>query len=293
MRNPYQCPITGVKIDKSSCKHNSPSEDTFTYRVKTIGEVTLTRVSWIILEENSFPQKHIIAGLCRNHFEKFKVGFKVLSNFINEGYKSQEFPKTFEEKWHHLLEFIFVNGGNESKKFNFNSINDYTITYSHNPEEFVQILDYLKITGFLWFNSMLSPETDNVLFSEVKLTFEGMEQAKLSLPIDPMVRLTREGFDLGDKSTNQRVNHAIKLFHYGSNIENMRSACETLSFVLEPLRSELKEKFSGDTEEFFNIVNNFNIRHNKDRTKRIEHMAQLEWVFYGLLNTIRTYYKIK
>ena len=76
-------------------------------------------------------------------------------------------------------------------------------------------------------------------------------------------------------------------------MEKMRSACETLMFVLEPLREELRVFFKGDTEHFFNIVNNFCIRHNKERTKAIEMPEQFEWLFYSLLNTINTYVKIK
>ncbi|HEX4850263.1 MAG TPA: hypothetical protein VFV08_05615, partial [Puia sp.] len=51
--------------------------------------------------------------------------------------------------------------------------------------------------------------------------------------------------------------------------------------------------FDGDTEDLFNIVNNFTIRHGKISTKRIVHEEQLEWVFYSLLNTLNTYIKMK
>ncbi len=51
--------------------------------------------------------------------------------------------------------------------------------------------------------------------------------------------------------------------------------------------------FDSDTEDFFNIVNNFDIRHNKNRVKLINNEEQLEWIFYSLLNTINTYVKMK
>ena len=74
----------------------------------------------------------------------------------------------------------------------------------------------------------------------------------------------------------------------------MRSACESLSYVLEPLREELPKYFhKQDVSDFFNIVNNFDIRHNKDHTKKLIHPEQLEWGFYSLLNTINTYVKLK
>ena len=64
--------------------------------------------------------------------------------------------------------------------------------------------------------------------------------------------------------------------------------------MLEPNRyDELKSLFEGDTEYFFRLVNEFNIRHNKVSTKKIEHEEQLEWLFYSLLNTINTFVKLK
>jgi len=60
---------------------------------------------------------------------------------------------------------------------------------------------------------------------------------------------------------------------------------------LEPLREELKKTFTSDTKIFFRIVNEFNVKHNKERTKNIQHEEQLEWIFYSLLNTINTYSK--
>jgi hypothetical protein len=83
-------------------------------------------------------------------------------------------------------------------------------------------------------------------------------------------------------------------FKEPQTMDRMRSACESLSFVLEPLREDLKKYFnSKDTEAFFNIVNNFDIRHNKEQTKDIQYQEQLEWIFYSLLNTITIYTKLK
>lgn len=49
----------------------------------------------------------------------------------------------------------------------------------------------------------------------------------------------------------------------------------------------------GDTNVFFKIINDFDIRHNKNTTRQIEFPEQLEWIFYSLLNTINTYTKLK
>lgn len=289
------CPITSIKIKNQDFQGNHPNENSYTYRVPTIGEVTLSTPAWYILEQNAFPQKSIIAGFCRNTYDRKGKGPKITTDFINEGFKSIEVPSSFEEKWRHLLEYLYETGGKESKTFTLNSSIDYTITYSpnNNDFEFVRIVDHLKLLNYITYKSKNDTIPQEVIFSQISLTRDGLEQAKNSLPSDPMIRLIREHFSLGDADTNQKVNHAINLFHANSSMESKRSACETLSFILEPLRNELKKEFSGDTEDFFYIVNNFNIRHNKERTKRIEYSAQLEWVFYGLLNTIRTYYLLK
>lgn len=289
------CPITGIRINRQDFQSNQPIENSYTYRAPTVGEVTLSVPAWFILEQNAFPQKPIIAGFCRNTFDRKGKGPKITTDFINEGYKSIEVPSSFEEKWRHLLEYLYEAGGKESKTFTLNSLVDYTITYSPYTDdfEFIRIVDHLKLLNYIIYKSKDDTHPLEVIFFQISLTIDGLEQAKKSLPTDPMIRLIREDFSLSDRDTNEKVNHAIKLFHTNSSMDNKRSACETLSFILEPLRNELKKGFSGDTEDFFNIVNNFNIRHNKERTKRIEHSAQLEWVFYGLLNTIRTFYLLK
>jgi hypothetical protein len=110
-----------------------------------------------------------------------------------------------------------------------------------------------------------------------------------------MAALVDQAISTGDYETDERINHAKDLFfREPQSIDRMRSACEVLSFVLEPLREDLKQYFQkGDVSNFFNIVNNFDIRHNKEQTKAIVHPEQLEWVFYSLLNTITAYTKLK
>jgi hypothetical protein len=77
-------------------------------------------------------------------------------------------------------------------------------------------------------------------------------------------------------------------------MDDKRSACETLSYVLEPLRKELEAFFStSDVSDFFQLVNRFDVRHNKSSTINLVHEEQLEWVFYTLLNSISTFTKLK
>ena len=110
----------------------------------------------------------------------------------------------------------------------------------------------------------------------------------------PLFSLVDQKITTGDSSVDVKIEHARALFFNElPTPDKMRSACEALIFILEPLRDELKGLFNDDTEAFFNIVNNFTIRHNKVKTKSINTPEQLEWIFYSLLNTINTYVKMK
>ena len=130
----------------------------------------------------------------------------------------------------------------------------------------------------------------NVLLSE-----EGRKEAKKELPQVPMFSLFSQEITTGDLDTDGKINHAKDLFFTEpQTMDRMRSACEALSFVIEPMRKDLKKFIAdADVEHFFQLVNKFDIRHNNDYTKNLQHPEQLEWVFYSLLNTINTYTKLK
>ncbi len=109
----------------------------------------------------------------------------------------------------------------------------------------------------------------------------------------PLLGLIEQKIETGDLKIDAEIQSARELFlNRSATEEQMRSGCEKLSFVLEPLREKLKIHLDGDTEAFFTIVNNFNVRHNKATTKKIAHREQYEWVFYGMLNTINAYSKM-
>src|SRR5205823_301894 len=125
----------------------------------------------------------------------------------------------------------------------------------------------------------------------VQLTDIGIDEVEKELPKVPMIGLVNQDITTGDSDIDEQINHAKDLFYQEpQTFERMRSACEALSYVLEPLREETKKYFkSKDIEDFFQIINTFDIRHNKDSTKTIVYEEQLEWVFYALLNTVNTY----
>lgn len=133
------------------------------------------------------------------------------------------------------------------------------------------------------------------LYTGVKVTNLGKEEAKKALPKIPLFGLINQTITTGERERDEKLNHARELFfREPQTFDNMRSACETLSYVLEPLRDNLKYYFeSKDVSDFFQIVNKFDIRHNKETTMKVVEPEQLEWVFYSLLNTISAYSKLK
>jgi hypothetical protein len=133
------------------------------------------------------------------------------------------------------------------------------------------------------------------LFMNVELTPFGAEEIEKELPKIPMVGLVDQKITTGNTEIDNAINNAKDLFfREPQSLDKMRNACETLSYVLEPMRSDLSNFFSSsDVSDFFQIVNRFDIRHNKSTTISLIHEEQLEWIFYTLLNTFQTYSKLK
>ncbi|HEY5122838.1 MAG TPA: hypothetical protein VIK14_03805, partial [Ignavibacteria bacterium] len=192
------------------------------------------------------------------------------------------------------LNYLYNKGGSEFKTFDF-SCDDYPLAYSKDIKEFQRVIEYLQDNLFLDYIRDPILAADNIMLRvQLRLSRIGIEEIEKELPVMPMWELIKQDVFTGNVSIDDKISHAKKLFFKSdSTFDDKRSACETLSFILEPLREKLNIVITdSDTSDFFNIVNNFDIRHNKDRTKQIEKVEQLEWIFYSLLNTIICYYKI-
>ena len=107
--------------------------------------------------------------------------------------------------------------------------------------------------------------------------------------------LTSQEIATSNPEWDKRIRHAMDLFNEQPRTkENMRSAAVELCAILEPLRTKLEGRFGRkDTNTFFTLVNEFDVRHNKKEIMLIEHEEQLEWLYYSFLNTLNTYTKLE
>lgn len=103
------------------------------------------------------------------------------------------------------------------------------------------------------------------------MTNIAIEEIEKDMPKTPMISSVDQEITTEDPEVDDKINHAKKLFfHEPQSMDNMRSACETLSYVLEPLRKDLENYLkSKDISDFFQLVNTFDIRHNKESTKNL------------------------
>lgn len=288
------CPLTGYQFNESVIIDEIQGP-VFGYEYSPVGKVKIALPTLIEFINNTQYNHPILAGICRNAFE---IGIEpplINRDFIDNGIKTVPYPKSFKEKVLHFLKYMYDRGGNDYNTFSFSTSNDYPICYSENHEEFRKIIEHLKDR-----HQIKCPNEQTIArgikrYYDVELTDIGIAEVEKVLPKIPMIGLVDQQISTGDSETDDKINYAKDLFFQEpKNLDRMRSACETLSFVLEPLRKDLKKYFmSKDTEDFFQLVNNFDIRHNKEHTKDIEYPEQLEWIFYSLLNTISIYSKLK
>lgn len=280
-------------------------DGTIQYFVKSLGKVNVTIAAYneLIndLETNSdgdkysnvFP-RHQLAGITRNAYERQQEPPLFDSLFIREGYLMEKAPTVFKEKSNRLLMYLYAQGGNENKKFELNSTSDFPLAYAE-FEEFERIVDGLEKAHYIRYSKRHRMGRVGLLFTSVELTALGISEVEKQLPSVPLLSLVEQQIQTGDAVTDERINHAKDLFFAPyATAHDKRSACETLSYVLEPLRDDLVTFFSvSDVSDFFQIVNRFDIRHNKSTTTNLVYQEQLEWVFYTLLNTISMYVKLK
>ncbi|MBX2962113.1 MAG: hypothetical protein KF687_06340 [Cyclobacteriaceae bacterium] len=291
--------ITDIKQDcllgRNIQKIEPITSTTIEYYEDTVGNVKVTLVAYNELMTGDF-ERYIFAGITRNAFEDKQAPPLIDSQFIRDGYKSHNPPMDFKEKAHRFLKYLYEHGGRENEKFELNSTKDFPLAYAE-PEEFIRVVEYLEKQNWIDVNRThkIGAMASQRIYMGVELTTWGMDEIEKHLPQLPLIGLVDQKISTGNIAVDEKINHAKNLFFKtGSTLDDKRSACETLSYVLEPLRDSLATFFSAsDVSDFFQIVNRFDIRHNKSMTINLTHEEQLEWIFYTLLNTITTFVKLK
>ncbi len=288
-----QCVLTGNQLDENPVIDETIG--TFiSYDYSPVGKVKIGIPTFLQFMNDENFNHPILAGICRNAFEDGKEAPLITQDFIANDIKNLQIPKSFKEKWLHFLKIAYKKGGKDYKPLTIVNTRDYTICYSEDGNEFTRILEYLSENFYIKYRDE-KMSWDTTIYRNLLLTDFGIEEVEKELPKIPMIGLVNQDITTGDVEIDTKINHAKELFfREPQTMDRMRSACETMSFILEPLRQDIKKYLTEkDTEDFFNIVNNFDIRHNKDKTINIQHPEQLEWIFYSLLNSINTYTKLK
>ena len=287
------CAITGYELKPEQIK---PLMGTaIEYETEFVGKVKIGISTYNELYNGNY-ERYLIAGICKRRTLDGEEPILIDQAFITGGYKQYHPPVEFEEKCYALLKTLYQLGGKENNEFELQAGRTFAFAYAA-PEEFCRIVEQLANDHHLTIRTThsLGRAPGSKLYMGVKLTSSGKDEAKKALPKMPMFGLVSQAISTGDGDMDEKINHARDLFFSEPvTMDKMRSACETLSYILEPMREDLKTYFGNrDVSDFFQLVNTFDIRHNKDATKTLVHPEQLEWVFYTLLNTINTYTKIK
>ncbi len=291
----FHCPLTDIRFQDQAQFFTDVNSPVFHYRFHPIGEVKITLQALAVLRNLPTDLRRKLAGISRNKYESGEKNFVIESTTWKNDLKEFSIPADLEEKQLLLLNHINRKSeGNTKRIFIQNNI-DYPITFSVNEAEFDHVLDSIKEEGLIdWDHSRILRGGIRTV-TGIRLTKAGRGEIKKSMPQSPMTSLVTQQITTGNVKIDEKIEQAKKLFFViPENMENMRNGCETLCFVLEPLRKDLQQFFSNpDVNAFFQIVNDFDIRHNKPHTKQLIHKEQLEWIFYSLLNTISIYVKLK
>lgn len=124
----------------------------------------------------------------------------------------------------------------------------------------------------------------------------------LELPNDGLLELLKSKNEVIESElTKNKLETAMKMYlHHTSNREEKRKAINLLADIIEPFRYELQDILNEEWEInknkhdnlIFEIVNKFNIRHNKTVMNYSEEIW-FDWMFHYYISVIKTYYRLK
>ncbi len=170
--------FTGDTLNAKNVKPFT-GESFYHYYHPTVGEVKISWEAYGTIYEGGTTEerKHLISGICRNLYESQRepvmVWTKNLSMDLEElkEYFKLTIPKTFKEKWEHLLNFMASKGGLNYEKFSFDPYMDYPITFGDNAE-FERVIEFLEDREFIKVGNLIRTK-DGKNYSDVVLTNKG------------------------------------------------------------------------------------------------------------------------
>ena len=171
------CPLTGIGIRENEVTTVEENYLQIRYKNQVLGEVIMPKTLFTLLEHEKYKELFpIIVGIVRENYTKFKKPFELNSPFFENGYKEFTYPKNFDEKAIHFLNYLSDSGGKEYKSLRVYPDFDYPLAYAINKEEFSRILYKLKNDEFIEFNSINKLEGNVISSIDILLTKKGIAE---------------------------------------------------------------------------------------------------------------------
>lgn len=285
------CVLTGYGAKEFN--YVNPPSSVLTYWNEAVGRVVIGEIYYQTLVNLAQTKNPVLAGWCRELHENGEEPVILTKEVAEEFLESNRYPRTLKEKAERLIRHLYKAGGKEGRAFELQNGADYPLCYAESARDFEDVITYLNEGGSL--SMTVKPLGGRVKLFKGRLDPDVRDTLEEEEAQGPMAGLVNQEIRTGDDSVDRRIDHARKLFlEQPQTKERMRSAVVELAMILEPLRTKLEGTFGKkDTDVFFGLVNQFDIRHNKKEILRIEHEEQLEWLFFTLLNTLNTYAKLQ
>ena len=291
----FSCPITSEKISETDIIKDVNFNGKI-YKTKRFGTIKISKYALLNIDDfcSNYSKRNILRGLLINQYVFNKSPLLITPEYL-DNIQIPNDAKSWEGKWVHLLRHIEKAGGHLRKPIILKSGHDFIITFSDDSMEFQRLGEYLFLNGYI---DVSNPHSNFPrVMMNVTIKDKGMEFLHQGYKHTVLNRLASNVF-IWDEKVSPIVDKACELFFKeNSSREEKRVACKSLADVIENIQ-EIKKRLNKyftkkDTNTFFTIVNEYEIRHNHEMIKRIEFEEQLEWVFYSLLNTLITYYKLE
>lgn len=145
---------------------------------------------------------------------------------------------------------------------------------------------------------------NNILrFYKTGYYLESVQGFILKIPNEALKNLLQEDVSqIFEDETLTKLRSAVKLYYrFDSNDELRKKAINILADVIEPIREQLKDLLNEEYEVnknkhdklIFDIVNNYNVRHNNENQKKnYSKEIWYDWMMQYYTSTIITYYKL-